>query len=143
MADIQLSFPIFRDARTVFASMTAPAGLDAWWTRDSVGVPALGARYEFGFGPEVRWTGEVTLCDAPQRFEWTMRHADADWLGTRVGFTLEPFDGGVRVTFYHRGWPVENAHFRTSCYCWATYLRILKRHLEHGERVAYEERDNA
>lgn len=143
MADIQLSFPIFRDAPTVYAAMTEPAGLDAWWTHDSQGVPAMGAPYQFGFGPDVRWTGNVTQCDAPQRFEWTMRDADADWQGTRVGFALTPFDGGVQVEFHHRGWPEENAHFRISCYCWATYLRILKRHLEHGEQVAYDARDNA
>lgn len=33
-----------------------------------------------------------------------------------------------------------NDHFRTSSCCWAQYLRILRRFLEHGERVPYAER---
>jgi hypothetical protein len=27
-----------------------------------------------------------------------------------------------------------------SCDCWAMYLLILRRYVEHGEQVAYEER---
>jgi hypothetical protein len=30
--------------------------------------------------------------------------------------------------------------FRRSSYCWAMYLRILRRYLEHGETVPYERR---
>jgi uncharacterized protein YndB with AHSA1/START domain len=30
-----------------------------------------------------------------------------------------------------------------SCYCWAMYLRVLRRYLEHGERVPYEGRLDA
>ncbi len=93
--------------------------------------------------PSVQWTGEVTRCEAPSAFEWTMRDTDADWHGTRVGFTLKDIPGGALVEFYHRGWPAENDHFRGSCYCWASYLRILRRHLEHGDVVPYEARDSA
>jgi len=30
--------------------------------------------------------------------------------------------------------------FRISTHCWAMYLRILRRHFEHGESVPYEDR---
>ncbi|MCH8956850.1 SRPBCC domain-containing protein, partial [candidate division KSB1 bacterium] len=33
-----------------------------------------------------------------------------------------------------------NEHYRVSCYCWAMYLRLLKRYVEHGETVPYEDR---
>ena len=38
------------------------------------------------------------------------------------------------------GWPSANEHCRISSYCWAMYLRILRRFLEHGEVVPYEAR---
>ncbi len=44
------------------------------------------------------------------------------------------------VSFYHMGWPENNEHFRISCYCWAMYLRILKRYIEYGEKVPYKSR---
>jgi hypothetical protein len=69
-----------------------------------------------------------------------MTRADDDWLGTRVGFRLEPRDGATWVHFYHTGWPTANEHHRISCHCWAMYLRLLRRHLEHGESVPYEDR---
>jgi hypothetical protein len=66
--------------------------------------------------------------------------ADADWLRTRVGFRIEEKDAATWVRFSHLGWPSANEHYRVSCYCWAMYLRILRRHVEHGESVPYESR---
>jgi hypothetical protein len=48
--------------------------------------------------------------------------------------------GKTAVNFYHTGWPQKNEHYKISSYCWAMYLRILKRHLEYGESVPYEKR---
>lgn len=143
MPDILLSFPIQRDAVTVFEAMSTPVGLDAWWTSDSDGTPAIGEWYRFGFGAAVQWRGVVTTCDTPRSFEWTMGDSDRDWQGTRVGFTIADTAHGVNVEFAHRGWREQNAHFRISSYCWASYLRLLKRYLEHGERVPYADRDAA
>jgi hypothetical protein len=36
--------------------------------------------------------------------------------------------------------PEPNHHFRTSSYCWAMYLRLLKQNLEAGLFVVYEKR---
>ena len=33
-------------------------------------------------------------------------------------------------------------HFRISSYCWAMYLRVLKRGVEFGEAVPYKDRLN-
>ena len=63
-----------------------------------------------------------------------------EWLGTRVSFTLAPSARGTDVEFVHSGWPETNDHFRTSTFCWAMYLRIMKRWIEHGESVPYERR---
>jgi len=41
---------------------------------------------------------------------------------------------------FHTGWPEDNKHWRISCYCWAMYLRLLRRYLEYGEIVPYERR---
>jgi len=46
----------------------------------------------------------------------------------------------TEVSFYHVGWKENNEHYKISCYCWAMYLRILKRYIEFGEEVAYEKR---
>ena len=56
-----------------------------------------------------------------------------------VSFQAEGTDS-TRVRFYHTGWPTENEHWRVSCYCWPMYLRIMRRNLEHGETVLYENR---
>jgi uncharacterized protein YndB with AHSA1/START domain len=140
MPDILHDLPIRADARRVFESVSSPAGLDRWWTLSSAGEPAPGAEYELGFGPQYAWRARVTRSVPDREFELELTRADADWTGTRVGFSLERKDGATWLRFRHTGWREANEHYRVSCNCWAMYLRILRRNLEHGETVPYEAR---
>jgi uncharacterized protein YndB with AHSA1/START domain len=141
--DIYHDFPIFAPAQAVFDGVSTPAGLDQWWTDHSSGTPKRGNEYGLWFGPKFDWAGRVTGCVPRERFELEITKADADWTGTKIGFALSPIEGGTQVRFHHKGWPHLNDHYRISCYCWAMYLRILKRHLEHGETVPYAKRLDA
>lgn len=143
MPDIHFSLPIQRDRETVYDTLVTADGLNEWWTQDANGAPRLGAQYQFGFGPDQTWHGTVTVCEPGRAFEWTMEHTDVDWDGTRVGFRLKTGVTGTVVDFYHCDWPRINDHFRGSAYCWAMYLRVLRRFLEQGERVPYAQRDDA
>jgi uncharacterized protein YndB with AHSA1/START domain len=140
MPDILQDFPIRASQKKVFEMFTTPAGLDAWWTKRSAGHPAENAEYELFFGPEYDWRARVTKCVPDVEFELEMTRADADWTGSRVGVRLEGKGDVTRVQFRHVGWPEPNAHYRTSCHCWALYLRVLRRYLENGECVPYDVR---
>jgi uncharacterized protein YndB with AHSA1/START domain len=143
MADIHHDFPIQAPIERVFEAISTPRGLDAWWTRRARGRPEEGAEYELWFGPEYDWRAVVAQCTAPTVFELRMTASEPDWTGTRVGFELERRGDRTWVRFRHTGWPHPNEHWRVSCYCWAMYLRILRRYVEHGEHVAYEARLDA
>ncbi len=143
MSQILFSFPIHATPARVFEVVAQPAGLNAWWPISSSGSPGLGHRYEFDFGPGYRWKAEVTDYSTDRVIEWTMVEADEDWIGTRIRFELAPAEAGTRVEFAHLGWRDEYEHFRVSAFCWAAYLRLLRRHVEHGDIVPYEQRDSA
>ncbi|HSL23507.1 MAG TPA: hypothetical protein VK886_18400 [Vicinamibacterales bacterium] len=68
------------------------------------------------------------------------QESDDDWIHTRVGLHLDTRADGTWVRFSHTGWRAANEHDRVSCNCWALYLRVLRRSLEHGESVPYEDR---
>jgi uncharacterized protein YndB with AHSA1/START domain len=140
MVDIYHDFPIHVAPERVFTAVSTPHGLDAWWTNRATGTAAEGESFGLWFGPKYDWQAVVTKCVRPSVFELRMTQADPDWLGTRVGFLLSGRAGGTQVRFYHEGWPSPNDHWRTSCFCWAMYLRVLRRFLEHGEEVEYERR---
>lgn len=140
MPDIFHDLPIRAPLDRVFRAVSAPEGLDAWWTLQCAGKPVEGVVYELGFGPEYDWRAEVTQCVPNREFEMRLIRADGDWLGTRVGFQLEDRNGKTWLQFSHTGWPSTNEHYRVSCNCWAMYLRILRRYLEFGEVVPYERR---
>jgi uncharacterized protein YndB with AHSA1/START domain len=140
MHEILQDFPIAAEPARVYRAVSEPALLDEWWTLKSAGRAAVGESYDLDFGPGYRWGAVVTKADPGAAFELRMTNADPDWADSVVGFTLEPSGHGTQVRFYHRGWPEANAHYRISCHCWAMYLRILRRHIEHGESVPYEKR---
>lgn len=140
MADICHDFPIKGSAAQVFAAISTPEGLDSWWTKTCRGTPREGAEYDLGFGQGHDWRALVTQCAPESVFELKMTHADDDWRGSSLNFKLKGDSDNTQVVFRHSGWPEENEHYRGSCYCWAMYLRHLKRYVESGVTVAYEER---
>jgi uncharacterized protein YndB with AHSA1/START domain len=138
--NILQDLPIKASPERVFRAVSSPVDLDAWWTKQSTGKPELGSEYHLGFGPEYDWRARVTKCVPNADFELELTAADADWVGTRVRFLLAEEAGQTRLQFSHTGWPHTNEHYRISVHCWAMYLRILRRHIEHGEVVPYEAR---
>ena len=142
MPDILHDFPIAAPAAVVFEGVTTPRGLDSWWTERSSGTPVVGLDYHLYFGPEYDWRARVAACEQDRSFVLEMTRSDADWLGTRVSFTLGERDGATWLHFAHTGWRAPDDHYRISSFCWAMYLRVLKRHIEHGETVPYDQRLN-
>lgn len=140
MADIIHYFLIKASPQKVFPAISTPAGLDVWWTKESSGVPEVGADYELYFGPGYDWRAVVSRCVPGTEFELELTSAHEDWQGTRMGIILKEKDDITDVRFHHCGWPEDNEHYRISCYCWAMYLRLLKRYVEFGEVVPYETR---
>ncbi len=143
MADIYHDFSIKAPLPRVYEAVSTSQGLSRWWTKRSSGESAEGAELELWFGPKYDWRARVTRAVPPSEFELLMTRADPDWVGTRVGFRLERRSADTWVRFQHTGWPDPNEHWRVSCYCWAMYLRVLRRYLEHGEEIAYEKRLDA
>jgi uncharacterized protein YndB with AHSA1/START domain len=124
----------------VFKAITTPSGLDKWWTKTSSGEPRSGAIYDLGFGTDAQWRGRVTEVVPNESFELQMITAAEEWTDTRVRFDLVPGSGVTTVRFRHIGWPNNSDNYRMSSYCWAAYLRIMRRYLEYGESVPYEKR---
>ncbi|MDH4472778.1 MAG: SRPBCC domain-containing protein [Fluviicola sp.] len=142
MADIFHYFPINVSIDSVFETISTPNGLDKWWAKTSSGKAAVGETFQFFFEPNYHWTAVVSKCIANNEFELTMQTSDEDWEGSKVGFRLTEKNGFTEVQFYHTNWKENNEHFRISNFCWAMYLRILKRNLEFGEFVPYADRLN-
>jgi uncharacterized protein YndB with AHSA1/START domain len=142
MADIFHYFQINAPLEKVFKSVSTPKGLDIWWSKSSTGKLAIGETYHLSFGPEYNWAAVVSKYVPDKEFELTITDADPDWINSKVGLTLTFKNNVTGIHFYHTGWKEDNEHYRISCYCWAMYLRILKRNLEFGEEVSYEDRLN-
>ncbi|HEY9515904.1 MAG TPA: SRPBCC domain-containing protein [Gemmatimonadaceae bacterium] len=144
MPNILHNLVVCAPADRVFAAISTPGGLNQWWTLTSDGEPVQGATFALGFGPGYDWRARVSRIDPARCFELELVEAMPDWLGTRVSFELdEASQGQTQLRFAHLGWAEASEHYRTSSFCWAMYLRLLRRAVEHGEVVPYEERLDA
>lgn len=140
MALVQHCLHINAPLKEVYHAVSTPEGLDAWWTLQCVGKPEENAHYRLYFGPGYDWKAEVSRC-SDNCFEMTIYTDDPEWNGTKVTFQMEENEKGTKLHFSHSGWPEASEHFRISSYCWALYLRLLKRFVEKGEVVPYELRN--
>ncbi len=140
MADIYHELLINAPRARVFQAIASPAGLNAWWTMEAEGTPEADNGYVLYFGPGYTWHAKVLQCKAPDHIEWEFTEADPDWTGTHLRMDLSAANSHTVVAFVHSGWSVPNRHYRISSFCWAMYLRLLKRYVEHGEVVPYAQR---
>lgn len=124
----------------VFEAVSKPQHLANWWPLKCSGKPALGELYNFNFGIEYDWYGQVVQYTPAESFHVKMAKSDPDWSPTTFGFDIAEQEGGTKLSFRHTGWPECNDHFRTSSYCWAMLLNGLKNYLEKGDVVPFPER---
>ncbi len=93
----------------VFAALTTPEGLAAWWGGAEVEARVGGAfrvRFRTSDGREHETCGEYLEMVPPRRlvmsYRWTLG-GEPEELGrtSRVEIDLEPIDGGVELTLTH------------------------------------------
>ena len=140
MADINHTLTINAPLTEVFNGISTPKGLNIWWTKKSEGKPIVGTTYQLNFGEQCQWEAIVIKSKLNKVFELQMIIADEEWMKTKIGFILTDKNNITKVSFYHKGWQNKSENFKFSSYCWAMYLRILKRNIEYGEKVSYEKR---
>jgi len=140
MAGIYHNFVIKASVAEVFKEISTVRGLNSWWTKKAEGKPISDIVYHLHFGEGYDWEAVVTKCEKDKRFELQMTIADKEWMKTKIGFNLTEVNEQTVVEFYHKGWESKSEQFKQSNFCWALYLRILRRHVEYGEKVAFEKR---
>lgn len=140
MVAILHDVPIRASRNAVFRALSTSEGLDSWWTSRSRIEASEGAECDLWFDPDYHWRSTVSRCLPDSTLELRFSAADDDWLDTRVSFVLEEQEGVTWVRFRHEGWKEANEHHRISSYCWAMYLRLLRRYVELGTVVTYADR---
>ncbi|SHF09037.1 SRPBCC family protein [Chryseobacterium sp. OV279] len=124
----------------VFQMVSVPEFLNEWWTHYCQGTPGPDSEYTFEFSETDILKGKVSKFSPPHKIEFLITDGDQDWIGTNVGFVLKETGKGTRISFHHTGWKDTHEHFRQSSFCWAIYLRILRKFVEDGLHVPYSER---
>jgi uncharacterized protein YndB with AHSA1/START domain len=139
MASILHRITIDAPPEEVQPLLATKAGLAAWWTGHPLdGDEHPGGELSFFFeGDKPAAVMEVVESD-PDEVAWRCVQGPAEWIDTRVSFTLEPrADGGTTLLFRHEGWAQETEFMGGCTTNWGAYLTSLKHGAEGGEFGPY------
>jgi len=141
------SYHIYHDllintsAANLFNAVSKPAELINWWPLTCSGEEKLNAVYNLNFTDTYNWFGKVITYKPPTSFHIQMTQSNANWDPTSFGFDIEEISNNkVQLHFWHKNWQDCNAEFKQSSFCWAMLLNGLKKYVERGIVIPFEER---
>ena len=140
MPDIYHQFFVKASAQKVFDAFCVPVHLNNWWPLRSSGKPELWETYNFFFGEEYDWYGQVKEVQPGKSLTWHMQDVMDDWKDTEVGFQLTETESGTNVNFFHKFWREVNDHYCISNFCWGQLLQGMKEYVETGKTIPFEKR---
>ncbi|WP_282136252.1 SRPBCC family protein [Seonamhaeicola maritimus] len=142
-----MSYSIFHNlvikasTKEVFYAVSQPEHLNNWWTLKSSGIPKLSQEYNLNFTDTYNWFCKVSEIKTNEYILFKMTMSDKDWNPTTFGFNLKETEMGTSVRFSHSNWRIQNDHFKIASFCWAILLNGLKKYLEKGIIIPFEERN--
>jgi len=138
MAEIRHMLLIDAPVEVVYRAVTEQEGLAAWWTRETIASPEVGATLQFKFGDRYLDKMNVLALDPNRLVEWECFEGDEQWVGTRFEFALEKQGDQTLLRFVHTGWRDMTDFFAHCNYQWGYYLGSLKRFCETGTGTPFE-----
>lgn len=117
----------------VWGSLTTTEGLTAWLAPDVTIEARPGGSISFTFDADNTVTGTITTFDPPRVLEhgWVINGE----VTSTLRYTLEPHEGGTRLTLVHEGLP--DAMCRGYAPGWHAYLARLDATLDGSEPPAW------
>ncbi len=140
MAEILHRVSIAAPTSEVHDLIATTDGIEKWWTgRDVGGETTVGKQLELYFSQTGTPSAVMeVLEDTPEEIVWRCVGGPADWLQTRIAFSLKPSpDGGTTLLFEHSGWREPNELMAGCTTNWGAYLTSLKAGAEGDGFGAY------
>ncbi|MCC6287380.1 MAG: SRPBCC domain-containing protein [Chitinophagaceae bacterium] len=154
MPDINHAVLIGAAAEHVYAAITTPQGLSAWWTPGTNAKAETNTVAHFPFGPGYFKEMIITELKPFSSVKWNCIKGADEWVGTNISFTLIPGDkemllksypeilgqieqlkndNGTLLIFHHDDWKEHTLMFAECSYTWGQFLRSLKLFCETGK----------
>ena len=140
MNDYQKSFTVTKPANRVYTAITED--ISKWWSNDLTGAAMrVGDQFKIAFGG-TRKTFEIEKATTNEQVIWKCVKAyidmpllknKAEWLGTRLIWTLNADGEKTTLTFLHEGL---NTSFECYAVCeagWDQFLASLEAYLNTGK----------
>ena len=128
------SVPIKTSPEKVYAAVATQAGMQGWWTRDTIMTPKVGGKAEFGFdNREAVFRMTIDELKPNEKVRMTCSGDQMEWAGTTLEWLIEPGTDGSLLRFNQRGLR-ELTPFMIGCNSmWGHLMYRLKAFVETGK----------
>lgn len=133
MYTIKHLFHIAQARESVYAALSTGDGLANWWVHDVSGSFQPQGVIQFRFHPSNRLDLQVVELDPGRTVLWECVAGPAEWIGTRVQFSLDENEGKTRVRFSHTGFQAQDDTYAAMSFSWARYLESLRQLCQTGK----------
>ena len=130
---IKLQLLIEATKEEIFKKLTSIDGLRQWWTDQTTGNAQVDGIIDFRFGERYHIQLKVIEIVSDRMVKWQCTHADEDWIGTIVTFSLDTENDKTILKFTHDKWPTHGDFFAHCNLSWAKYLLSLRQLMEKGK----------
>lgn len=137
MVDILHRIGVRSEPQTVYDKLATIEGLAEWWTTDTRGENVPDGTIEFRFGDRGQIDMKVLQLDPQRHVLWEVVGGPKEWIGSKVGFELQPDEDFTFVKFKHEGWQRPSEFMHHCSTKWAMFLVSIKSLIEDGEGAPY------
>lgn len=131
MPDMHHQIQIAAPPEKVFEALTTQAGLQSWWTSDTVTEPRPGGSAQFGFhNRSVIFRMHIQELTPSKKVVWECLGDDEAWKGTRLTWDLSADDGATVLHFAHANWRSGEGYFAVCNSTWGELMYRLKNYVE-------------
>jgi len=137
MTTIRHELDLSSTPAAIYAALTTPAGIQAWWSRDSTIGSGPGAEHELRFRKGDRTVVmrfRVETSERDRLVAWTCTaNGNPVWKDTTLRWEIAPSAKGARLVFEHAGFS-EGASppYQMTVDGWNHFMASLAGYLERG-----------
>ncbi|MBZ5578321.1 MAG: SRPBCC domain-containing protein [Acidobacteriia bacterium] len=131
MPDLLHEISVQAPPERVYAALTTPDGLRAWWTVDVTAEERVGGRARFGFNQSATvFHMRIEELTPFARVIWSCQGDPDEWKDTTLTWQIAPVEGGSILQFRHGGWRAETRLLAICNSSWGELMHRIKAYAE-------------
>jgi uncharacterized protein YndB with AHSA1/START domain len=140
MKPFESSFQTTANKKQALEALTTPAGIQAWWCKDSDIAESVGQSHHMRFDKQGTLVNMHFKVDkiTDSEVAWTCTKNDNPvWVGSTLVWTIEESGSETTVHFVHDGFNAGGPPYEATMEGWVMFMKSLKSVMDGGKGTPF------